>query len=147
MFLRDPVETALNEVLVACEAAANEHAYAAGLLRRGPCANLLHQAAARRQEAATALMEEVRRLGDLPRTPDRDRESLHESYLQVKAALAGDEAQVLGKDRAAAESRLRDLCDAALETDLPLRARKRIETLRADADETEQALRDLACSA
>jgi hypothetical protein len=146
MFLRDPVETALNEVLVACEAAAEEHAYAAGLLGQGPCADLLHQASVRRREAATVLMEEIRRLGDLPRTPDRDRESLHEGYLQVKAALAGDEARVLGRDRAAAESRLRDLCNAALETNLPPRARKRIETLRADADETEQTLRDLACS-
>lgn len=146
MFLRDPVETALNEVLVACEAAEEEHAYAADLLGDGPCAELLRRAAARRRAAAAVLTEEVRRLGGLPRTPDRDRESLREGYLQIKAALAGDEARALGTDRAAAESRLRDLCDAALEADLPPRARDRIQALRADAGETEQALRDLACS-
>ena len=148
MFLRNAVEVALNEVLVACEAAEEEHVHAADLLGRGPCADLLRQAAARRREAAAILEEEVRRLGDLPRTPDRDRESLREGLVRVKAALAADEASVVGRDRAAAEGRLRDLCDQALGTEeLPARARTRIEALREDASATERALLEFALSA
>lgn len=143
MVLRDPAEAALNEILLACDEAAEEHAYAAGLLGDAPVAETLRQAAQRRRETAAVLRRIVRAHGDLPRAAHGERELVRTGLIQLKAMLAEDRLRAVAADQAVVARRVVEAC-ARLPDDAEAESRTLVAALAAEAGATEQALQALA---
>jgi uncharacterized protein (TIGR02284 family) len=112
--LRNELQIALNDLIVACLEAADGHEAAAEILGDDPLAEALRDLAGARRELAGQLGERLRTLGDLPREPDADLETVRELAARVMAALSADHRQVLLDERSAAEAHLATCADAAL---------------------------------
>ncbi len=139
--LRDDRQVALNQVLVACEEAAERHLLAAERLADDAESALLASLARERADVAEELAEEVRRLGDLPDTPDADREAVEEVIGWIKTALGGDEREHLLAQADKDEAILAQRLDAALAQDLAAATREVLERL---GDQVPRARRRLA---
>jgi hypothetical protein len=139
--LLSELQTALNDVVVACLEAADGHAAAAGMLAQDPAAELLAGLAEARRLAAARLGEIVRALGHLPPAPDADLEAARELATRVKTALAPDQRQTLLAERAAAEEHVQSCVAQALsQPDLPDAAAPLLQELRADSAEAGERL-------
>lgn len=140
--LRSDWEVALDEVIVACEEAADGHADGA----RHPSAEgeigaFLAGLARQRRQQAAALEERLRSLGKLPRTPDRDSETFRHLIERVREAVAQDSAHVLLEERARDEARLLERVEAALaREDLPPGTVELLRPLREAAAAARQRL-------
>ena len=97
--LRNELQTALHDVVLACSEAADGHAAAAEILADDPLAATLRQLAEERRELAGRLGERVRELDDLPPEPDADLETVRELTTLVKAALTGDQRATIAEER------------------------------------------------
>jgi uncharacterized protein (TIGR02284 family) len=129
--LRDDLQTALNDVVVACLEAADGYEAAAGLLDEAALAARFRELADRRRAAAEELAQDLRALGDLPRTPDSDFEAVEIAVSHLKAWLAEDPERSVLDERLAAEVRIADaVAEALAQPDLPEDARQRLEHLR-----------------
>jgi uncharacterized protein (TIGR02284 family) len=115
--LRTELQIALNDVEVACKEAADGHAWTAGFVADPQLADLLRALADERRSFADALGERLVELGDLPREPDSDLETVRDLVARIKAALSPDEASALLEDRAAAEAHLEACAETALARD------------------------------
>lgn len=142
MLLRNEVQTALQDVEVACLEVADGHDGAAALLPEDdPLAATLRQLAQARRRAAERLGEVIRRLDDLPAEPDADLETARELASRVIAAFSADQHHALAAERAAAEEHLAGLADAALaQADLAEDARALLSQIREDAATAQQRL-------
>lgn len=140
--LRSDWEVALDEVIVACEEAAEGHAEGA----RHPSAEseigaFLTELARQRRQQAAVLEERLRALGKLPRTPDRDSETIRHLIERVREAVSRDGARVLLDERARDEARLLERVEAALaRDDLPAGTAELLRPLRDAAAAARQRL-------
>jgi uncharacterized protein (TIGR02284 family) len=119
MLIRDERQAALNDIIEHCRQAAELYREAAGLTRDGSLAALFASIGRLRGELAAGLAPHVRRLGDLPAAPDRDRETVAELTARIKSALAEDERLELLAERQRGEDELQRLVAAALRQELP----------------------------
>ena len=128
--LLSELQTALNDVVVACLEAADGHEAAAGMLEDDHLARMLRDLARSRRKAADELGDVIRELGELPPAPDTDLETVRELASLVKAALSPDERQTLIQERAAAEAHLEAcIAQALARTDLPEQASSILQRL------------------
>jgi uncharacterized protein (TIGR02284 family) len=128
--LLSELQTALNDVVVACLEAADGHEAAAGMLSDDRLAAMLRELAHARREAAAELGAVIRGLGDLPPAPDADLAVARELATRVKAALSPDERPTVLQERAAAEAHLEAcIAQALARTDLPESARTLLQQL------------------
>ena len=139
--LLSELQTALNDVVVACLETADGHDAAANILDPDPLAGMLRELARARREAADAVGDVIRELGELPPTPDADLETVRELATRVMAALAPDERQTLMQERASAEARLEAcIAQALARTDLPEGARALLQRLSTSSQEARDRL-------
>jgi uncharacterized protein (TIGR02284 family) len=139
--LRNELQTALHDVVLACLEAADGHAAAAELLADDPLALTLRELAAARREAAARLGDRIRELDDLPPEPDADLETVRELTTLVKAALTGDQRETILEERQAAEAHLLATLDQALaQTDLSAATRALLEQIQDAARTAQQRL-------
>jgi uncharacterized protein (TIGR02284 family) len=115
--LRSELQIALNDVEVALQEAADGHEWAADFVSDPQLADLLRELALERRSLAEALGEQLKALGDLPRAPDTDLETVRDLVSRIKAAFSPDERQALLQDRAVAEANLESRTEAALARD------------------------------
>lgn len=140
--LRSDWEVALDEVIVACEEAAEGHEEGA----RHPSAAggigaFLAELARQRRQQAALLEERLRALGKLPRTPDRDSETVRHLIERVREAISSDSTRVLLDERARDEARLLERIEAALaRDDLPAGTVEILRPLREEATAARQRL-------
>ena len=142
MLLRNDLQTALQDLEVACLEVADGHEAAAGILVDGdPLAPALQEFAAARRAAAARLGDHIRQLDDLPAEPDADLETARELAARVMAVLSADQHHTVAAERAAAEGHLVSLAEAALEKhELADDARRLVEQIRAEAAAAQQRL-------
>jgi uncharacterized protein (TIGR02284 family) len=112
--LRNELQITLNDLIVACLEAADGHEAAAEILGDDPLAEALRSLAGARRALAGQFGEHLRALGDLPREPDADLETVRELAARVMAALSADHRRVLLDERSAAEAHLAAGAEAAL---------------------------------
>ena len=117
--LRDDKQTALNDVIYAVKDSAHHYQEAAGIVSDVGLAELFRTIAGQRETLATELDAHIRRLHDLPREPDPDREAVDAVLTRLKAALTGDERLSVLDEREQADDELRICIEAALAQDLP----------------------------
>lgn len=123
--LRTELQTALNDVIVACEDVADGYENAASMVEDEAIAQAFLDIARARHAAAEELGEHLRELGDLPRAPDSDYETVRDALARFKVALSPDEWEALIEERRAAETGLEEALATALERpDLPERTRE-----------------------
>ena len=146
--LRNALQTALHDVVLACGEAADGHEAAAELLAEDPLTEVLRRLAQERRELAGRLGERLRELDDLPPEPDADLETVRELATWVKAALAGDQRHTVLHERKAAEAHLEATAEEALaQPDLSPETRALLEQIRTDAHAAQQRLAALAAQA
>ena len=115
MLLRNELQTALQDVEVACLEVADGHEAAADMLADDPLAAVLRELAGARRTAAERLGERIREQDDLPAEPDADLETARDLATRVMAALSADQHHTLAAERAAAEGHLATLAEDALD--------------------------------
>jgi hypothetical protein len=143
--LRNPLQTALHDVVLACGEAADGHEAAAEILEGDPLAAGLRALAERRRELAGRLGERLRELDDLPPEPDADLETVRELATWVKAALTGDQRHTVLHERKTAEAHLAATAEQALaQPDLATATQALLEQIRDDAHAAQQELSGLA---
>ncbi|WP_404384019.1 lipid kinase [Caenispirillum salinarum] len=144
--LRDARVVAVDDVIVALKRSLGDMAEEIHADHQQPkLANLLREASARRQPVLERLEDAVRAMGDLPSTPDADRQAWSHLATRLMAGLLGTEARTLTEAAIDDEIELIKAVDDALALeDLPGDLRKDLEGLRADAEATRTALRTLA---
>ncbi len=141
MLLRNELQTALQDVEVACLEVADGHDAAAATLGDDPLAATLRELAAERRRAAGRLAACIREQGDLPAEPDIDLETARDLASRVMAALSGDTHHTLAAGRAAAEAHLATLAEVALDQpELSPAARTLLAQIRAAATAAQQRL-------
>ena len=142
MLLRNELQTALQDLEVACLEVADGHEAAAGMLADDdPLAAVLREQAGARRAAAERLGDCIRQLHDLPAEPDADLETARELAARVMAALSPDQHRTVAAERAAAEGHLVTLAEAALDQrELADDAREVVEKLRTEAAAAQQRL-------
>jgi hypothetical protein len=142
MLLRNELQTALQDLEVACLEVADGHEAAAGMLADDdPLAPVLRELAGARRAAAERLGECIRQLDDLPAEPDADLETARELAARFMAALSPDQHHTVAGERAAAEGHLVGLAEAALEQHgLADEARRLVEQIGAAAASAQQRL-------
>ncbi|HSA82655.1 MAG TPA: hypothetical protein VLE23_17695 [Geminicoccaceae bacterium] len=143
--LRNELQTALHDVVLACLETGDGHEAAAGILAGDPLAATLCAWAEQRRTAADRLGDILRELDDLPPEPDADLETVRELATWVKAALAPDQRHTVAAERAAAEAHLLETIEQALaRPDLAEPARSLLLELRAAATDAHKQLAELA---
>lgn len=134
--LRDDRQVALGEVLVACKHAADQYREEAELSDDSELKRNLSELAARREQQVLALEEQIRALGDLPREPDQDWETLSAWLTRMRTHLAPDPSAALLEGAVQSEQTLAERIGEALRQDLPEEARKDLLGLREDVEQT-----------
>jgi hypothetical protein len=143
--LRNELQTALHDVVLACLETADGHEAAAAILAEDPLAATLRAWAQQRRTAAARLGDVVREMDDLPPEPDADLETVRELATWVKAALSPDQRQTIVAERAAAEAHLLETIEQALaRPDLAEPVRSLLLELRAAAARAYEQLANLA---
>jgi uncharacterized protein (TIGR02284 family) len=143
--LRNELQTALHDVVLACLETADGHETAATILADDPLAATLRGWAQQRREAAARLGDVLRELDDLPPEPDADLETVRELATWVKAALSPDQRHTVLEERRAAEAHLLETIEQALaRPDLPEPARALLLNLRTAAARAHEQLTKLA---
>lgn len=142
--LRTELQTAMNDVIVACEDVADGHENAAEFIEDEAIARTLLDIAAVRCTAAEELAEHLRELGDLPKAPDSDYETVRDALARFKAALSPDERETIIGERLAAEQALGEAVMRALERpELPDRTREVLLQLLDDVRAAQEQLAGL----
>lgn len=132
--LRDERQAALDEVIVACKTLADHYEEAAGLAEHSALADLFRELAGGRGRQAGELEAHLRRLGELPREPDADRETVESLLSRARSALAEDRDRELIEEREAAERELLGRIDGALAEDFSAATRRVLEDLRREVE-------------
>lgn len=138
--LRDERQAALNDVIVACKEAADGYDDAATLIGDPTLAARFSDYGRQRREAAAELEDHIRRLGDLPRTPDADSETIERLVTHLKAALSSDERAALLREREDAETEIGRRVADALDRDLPEETKAVLRRLALAVSEAAQHL-------
>jgi uncharacterized protein (TIGR02284 family) len=140
VFLRDDKQTTLNELLVALEDAAARYRDAAQIAHEQALATLFQRLSQRRMALARQTEEHLRKLGDLPRTPDSDLEMIESLVTHFKAALSPDERRTLVEERERMEAQIEEHIKAALSTSLPPDTEAMLKRMEEEVAGTRQEL-------
>lgn len=140
--LRDDRQVALGEVVVACKHAADQYREEAGLAEDRALERTLGELAARREEQALSLEAHIRALGDLPREPDVDRETVSGLLTRLRTHFAANARGALLSGAIESEQELAARIDEALREDLPEQAAQALRHLREDVASTIRRVRD-----
>jgi uncharacterized protein (TIGR02284 family) len=146
MLLRDDKQAAMNDLLVALEDAADRYRDAAQIAHEPALASLFQRLARRRLDMAREARAHLRRLGDLPRTPDSDLETIESLLTHVKAALSPDERRTLLIERSRTEARVEELIKTALTTGLAPDMEASLQRMQEEVAATRQELNAAAGS-
>ncbi|MDW7774665.1 MAG: DUF2383 domain-containing protein [Desulfobulbaceae bacterium] len=118
MLIREEQQVALDKVAVL--ALKNSDHYESEAERVSPDLALFFRSlAARRKTFAGQLAEILRRTGELPSEPDRDREVVEEVITRLRTFLASDREAELLQEREKGESELAEAVEQALQFRLP----------------------------
>jgi hypothetical protein len=138
---RSPVEIAVSEIGCLARACATHLEDASARLGTGdPLARRFAALAHDHELIAAHMSEASHALGDLPREPDPDRETVGKILLAVRRALSGDERRLLLDERIAEEHALLAEIDKALVLELSAAVRARVCECRRMAEEALHAL-------
>jgi uncharacterized protein (TIGR02284 family) len=138
--LRDDKQTALNDVIYAVKDSAHHYREAADIVSDVGLADLFRTIARQRETLVTELEVHIRRLHDLPREPDPDREIVDAVITRLKAALTGDERLSVLDEREQAEDELRACIEVALAQALPEATQAVLTRLLNEAIATQERL-------
>jgi hypothetical protein len=146
--LRDDLEVALNDLIIALREAADAYETAAEIVEAGDGAAYFGSARDDHRALARRLESEQRSLGHLPKGPDRERELVREAVSRVKAGLLEGEAALLA-EREAEEERIAACAAAVLDLDATLSdsLRKVVTDARRHAEDHAVKLAAMAASA
>lgn len=137
---REQREICLNAVIEAAVEAADHYEEEAERVGEERIGRLFADLGCRRRAMSETLGDHIRRLGDLPREPDRDAELVHEVASRIRTATE-DRRRVLLEERVEAEDDLKIRIEAALKSDLPAET---LEVLKEYQEDTEAARAQLA---
>jgi uncharacterized protein (TIGR02284 family) len=126
MNLRDPVESAVNDVARRAEESANLYEDAAGRAEDAEVSALFERLGGERRAFAERLGTAVESMGELPEDPDPDAEWVHRILNAARSFFDHEDAALLA-DRDRAEEALGVSIDEALAKDLPDGVRKLLE--------------------
>ena len=138
--LRDDKQTALNDVIYAVKDSVHHYQEAADFVSANGLAELFRTIAGQRETLVTELEVHIRRLHDLPREPDPDRETVDAVITRIKAALTGDDCLSVLEEREQAEDELRSCIDVALAQDFPEATQAVLTRLRDEVIATQERL-------
>lgn len=142
--LRDPVQTALQELVVAGQKTADQLREATTAVDRTDISRVLQSCAERRQARVDELAAAIRADGDLPAVPDADREDLEGLVHHAAASFSSQPGWVtFVQQRVEAEAKLAQLLDQHQHLDYEPQARLATDSLRADVNTTMQSLQSL----
>jgi hypothetical protein len=132
MLLRDEEQMALNDIETRCIEAADHYKSAAQVAGVAPAAPLFRNLAQRRAQLAADLALHIRALGDLPQTPDPDRELFGDMLMELKALFSADAARTLIDERLASEQAIVAAIASARRLALPNTALLTLDRIEAD---------------
>lgn len=112
--LRSDLMVALNDAIVACREAADQHRLGAEACGEEEACATFSMLAERRQGAADALAQFVIAAHDIPNAPTAERELLAAAFSRTKAALLPDTLHSLAADSRSREQFLAGAVAAAL---------------------------------
>jgi hypothetical protein len=113
MLLRDDRQMALNDVETRCLEAADHHASSARRTDDAALAELFSLLAQERLQQAAALAPHIRALGDLPKTPDPDKEDFGQLLEAILPLFSGDARDSMLDEADEAEAALEEALAAA----------------------------------
>lgn len=144
--LRDDRVVAVDDVVVALKRGLEDMAEEISADHGQPrLASLLRAVSARREPVLERLEDAIRAMGDLPSTPDADRQGLSHLAARLMAGLLGTETRTLTDAAMDDETDLIAAIDAALDTEgVPEDVCQILRDLRVDAEDTRSALYALA---
>jgi hypothetical protein len=139
--MRDELDIAVNNVLIALEKALDHYRQAAGLSEDDAAGEEFREIARRRRRDADSVEALLRDLGYLPEEPDRDRLAVAEAATWMKARMAGQRSEAL-RDRAGEVDREADaaLWEALGRKDLPGNGRELMKGIKERIKEDREKL-------
>ncbi|MFC7516589.1 DUF2383 domain-containing protein [Herbaspirillum sp. GCM10030257] len=140
MLLRNDAQAALNEVEELCIEAADRFASSAKRSNDIVLGEEFKSLAERHNELALEIAEELRRMDDLPKMPDPDREAAVEVLSAVKEFFSGDAQATMLEELIIAETKLADAANAALKTTTSANVEKLLLKAQALAEAAKQRL-------
>ena len=140
MLLRNDAQVALNQVEECCIEAADHFTSSASRSNDPALINILESLARRHNEFALRIAEELRRMDDLPKVPDPDREAAVEVLSAVKEFFSGNARATMLEEHINTESKLTDAVDAALKASPSPDSQKLLLEVQEFAIETKQRL-------
>lgn len=113
---RNPQQLALNDILVAVRASADQYRDAADFVESRGASEELRRIANERDALVRRLEQAVRLAGDLPSVPDEDRESVEKLFHRLHASLSKDEIRDIMRQRLDTEYELARIVSAIRES-------------------------------
>ncbi|MGE4219125.1 MAG: hypothetical protein AB7G39_06730 [Alphaproteobacteria bacterium] len=141
--LRSELMVALNDAIVACREAADQHLISAETCGEHAACAMFGALAERRANAADELAQFVIAAHDIPNAPTAERELLAGAFSRTKAALMPDTLQSLAADSRTREESLATLVDAALAQEPDGRLQVVLEALAQDVAQAIESLDSL----
>ena len=119
MMLRDAAQSALNDVIVQCDAVAERYRNSAQRVDAPRWSQLFAVRGAQLERMAAQLGADLRTLDDLPSDADPERELLHGLLERLREAFTGEGGEALLRERGDDERALLDTIDGARRQSLP----------------------------
>lgn len=137
------VISTLNELIETCRDGQEGFRTAAEGVRSAELRELFHDYARQRADFASALQDEVRRLGGDPERTGSLVASLHRGWMGLRAALEGNDDRAIVSECERGEGVALETYRAALDADMPANVRAMIERQFAEVKEAHHRLADL----
>ncbi|HEV2610421.1 MAG TPA: DUF2383 domain-containing protein [Noviherbaspirillum sp.] len=134
MLLRSEQQLALNDLESLCMEAADQYTAVAGKTADVSLSALFEELGHHYEQLAKELAVHIRALGDLPQSPDPDREAVDSLVSSIKAFFSNDERIPLIEERQAAEQAIAQAAHAALQLELPAAAIATVQRILAHAE-------------
>ena len=144
--LRDENQTAINEIIVACQEIINHYRYAAEILEDDELVSLFKGLADEREILIERLIECFTRTGELHDVPDSDKELLLQLFSRIKTLFAEDSRMVFIEERVQAEHDLERMLASALQLTIAADIREALLQLSQHVEITKERLPNIADS-
>lgn len=142
MLIDDP-QVAINEIIVACQKAADHYANGADLVHDESIKQLFVSLGAQRRTAAERLSEIMRDLGSLPREADIEQEQLQMLWSHLMSALSGTDSEALLNEMIDHESEVRSAAENALGLELEQNMGHIVQHIQKESSAALQQLREI----
>jgi uncharacterized protein (TIGR02284 family) len=117
--LMNDKQVAVNDVILRLREAADHYAHAARAIEDEHLAGKFADRGSSLADLAAGLESHIRRLGELPRRPDPEREALEEMLMRLGAGITADERSRHIHALRRREEAIEEAADAALRQPLP----------------------------